>query len=98
MNPLPFYDDRHVKTKTRRCGDDIYTNFRGLNLPNEGVECKLFTIISIDSLLVSRKEYCLQVYFDNCVHKLINTEMVDYFDDNLFKTYYFLSFINAVLR
>ena len=58
MNVLPVYDDRYIKTKRT-----IYTNFCGLNLPEDGAECESFTIISIDSLLAYENKYYLQVYF-----------------------------------
>ena len=38
---LPVYDDRYIKTK-RLNGDKVYTNFRGLNLPENDIECKTF--------------------------------------------------------
>ena len=44
----------------------MYPNFRGLNVPEDGVVCESFTIISIDSLLVYENKYFLQVYGDNC--------------------------------
>ena len=75
---MSFYDDRHRRTKIRRYGDDIYTNFRGLNVPEDGVDSKSFTVISIDSLLVYKNKYYLQVYLDNCAYKIVNTEMEDY--------------------
>ena len=37
---LPVYDDRHLKTKITRYGDKFYTNFRGLDVPENGVECR----------------------------------------------------------
>ena len=38
-----------------------------------------------DSLLGYENEYYLQAYFDKCVYRTVNTEMVDYLDDNLFE-------------
>ena len=58
MNALPLYDDRYIKTKRR-----IYTNFCGLNLPEDDVECESFTIVSSDSLLSYENKYYLQVYY-----------------------------------
>ena len=55
-------------------------------MPEDVVEYKSFTIISIDSLLVYESKYYLQVYFDNCAHKIVRTEMIDYLDDNLFES------------
>ena len=40
----------------------FYTNFRGLNFPEGGVECESFSIISIDYLLVYENKYYLKVY------------------------------------
>ena len=78
LNTLPVYGDRYIKTKIRTYGDKMYTNFSGLNVPED------FTIISIDSLLICENKYYLQVYVDNCPYKVANTEMTDYLDDNLF--------------
>ena len=36
----------------RTFADKVYTNFRGLNLPKDDIECESFTVISIDFLLV----------------------------------------------
>ena len=50
-----LYQSRYIKTKIRTYGDKVYTNFRGLNVPEDNIECESFTVISIDSLLVSKK-------------------------------------------
>ena len=34
---LPVYDDRCIKTKIKTCDVKVYTNFRGLNVPEDGV-------------------------------------------------------------
>ena len=46
-----------------------------------------FTVISGNSLLVYKNRYYLQVYLDNCVHKIIDKQITDYLEDNLFETY-----------
>ena len=40
LNALPIYDDRYIKTKIRTCGDKVYTNFHGLNVPENDKECE----------------------------------------------------------
>ena len=85
LNALPVYDDTYVKTKTRTCGDKVYTNFRGLNVPEDDIECELFTVISIDSLLVYDDKYYPQVFLDNCAYKIVNKQMTDYLDENIFE-------------
>ena len=47
LNALPVYDDRYIKTKIRTYGDKVYTNFRGLNVPEDDIECHFFTVISM---------------------------------------------------
>ena len=74
-----------IKTKTRTYGDKIYTNFRGLDVPEDGVECKSFTVISIDSLLVYDSKCYSQLYLDNCAYKVLENQIIDYLDDNLFE-------------
>ena len=35
LNASPVYDDRYIKTKIRTFDDKVYTNFRGLNVPED---------------------------------------------------------------
>ena len=107
LNALPVYDDRYIKTKIRTYGDKIYTNFRGLNVP-EDESSESFTIIYIDPFFFYENKYYLQVYLDNCVHKNVGKQMIDYLYDNIFKSredfffFFFrfskISLINVVLR
>ena len=73
-----------MKTKTKKYGDKVFSNFRGLNVPEDDTECEFFAVFSIDSLLVQDKKYC-QVKLDNCCHKNVNKQMTDYLDENLFE-------------
>ena len=81
MNALPVYDDRYIKTKIKIYGDKAYTNFIGLNVPEDDIECEFFTFISIESLLLYEKKYFLQVYIDNCAGKIVDKWMIDYLGD-----------------
>ena len=85
LNTLPVYDDRYIKTKITTFGDKFYTNIRDLYVPEGDIECESFTVISIYSLLVCDKKYYLQVYLDNYAYKIVNKQMTDYLDGNLFK-------------
>ena len=49
MNSLPVYDDSYIKTKIRIYDDKVYTNFYGLNMPEDDTEFESCIIISIDS-------------------------------------------------
>ena len=85
LNALPVYDDRYIKTKIRIYDGKVYTNFCGLNVPKDDIECESFTVISIDSLLAYENKYYLQVYLDNYAYKTANKQITDYLDDNLFE-------------
>ena len=52
LNALPVYNDRYIKIKIRTYGDKVYTNFRGLNVSEDDMECESLTVISVDCLLV----------------------------------------------
>ena len=60
---------------------------RGLDTPEDDIECESFTVIFIDSLLVYDKKYYLQLYLDNCDYKIMNKQVTDYLDENLFEDY-----------
>ena len=85
LNALQVYDDRYIKTKRRIYSDKVYTDFCGLNIPGDDIECESFTVISIDSLFVHENKYYLQVYLDNCAYKIANKQMTDYLDENCFE-------------
>ena len=52
LNSLSVYDNTYIKTKIRKCGEKAHTNFHGLNVPEDDIECESFTVISIESLHV----------------------------------------------
>ena len=85
LNALPVYDDRYIETKIRIYGDKAYTNFRGLNVAEEDIEWESFAAIFFYSFLVYDNKYYLQVYLDNCAYKIVNKQMTDYFDENIFE-------------
>ena len=70
---MSVYVDNYMKTKLRKYGDKVYTNFDVLSVPENGVECESFTIISIDPLFSIKNRYCLQVYLGKCSNKIVNT-------------------------
>ena len=78
-------DDRYIKTKAITYGNKVYTNFLGLNIPENDIEFGSFTFISIDCLLVYENKYYLQVHLDNCTYKIEIKRMPNYIDGNLFE-------------
>ena len=66
MSALPVYDNRYIKTRIRGYDAKVCTNFGDVNVPEDGVECYCFAIISIDFVLVYENKNYLQVYLDTC--------------------------------
>ena len=54
LNTLPVYDNRYIKTKIKTCCDKINTNFSGLNVSEDGVECESFTFFLLILYLLMR--------------------------------------------
>ena len=86
MNTSPVYNDKYIKTQLRTYTDKVYTNLHGLNVPQDHGEPESFTIISIDSLLACESKCYLQVYLDNLAYKIVDTQMIDYLDNTIFKS------------
>ena len=51
-------------------------------MPDDEIESESFTVIFIDFLFVFKN---LEVYLDNCAYKVVNKQMTDYLDENLFE-------------
>ena len=54
-------------------------------MPKDDIECESFTVISIDSLILYKNKYYLQVHLDNCTYKIVNKQMTDYHNEKLFE-------------
>ena len=86
MNALLVYDDRYIKTKVKAYYDKVCTNFRGLNVSEDDTECASLEVISVNSLLVYKNKYYLEVYLNNYAYRIENKPMTDYLGKNLFET------------
>ena len=72
--------------KLSKIDDKVNTNFRGLNVPEDGVKRESFTILSTDYLLAYESKYYRPVYVDNSAYKIVNMQMTNFFDNNLFES------------
>ena len=66
-----------MDTKRRTSGYNICGSICGLNVPEDYVECESFIIISIDSLLVHKNKYYLQVNLDSCAYETVDEQKID---------------------
>ena len=58
-------------------------------MPEDDIKCEYFIFISLDSLLVYKKQYYLQVYLDNCAYKIVYKQMTDHFYEIFLKIKYY---------
>ena len=82
LNALPVYNDKYRKTKIRAYSDKLCANFGGLNVQKDDVELESFIIITINSLLAYQSNYYLQVYLGNYAYKIVDKQLIDYFDNH----------------
>ena len=61
-----------------------FFKLRGLNVPENDIECDSFTVFSIDSLRAYDK-ILSAVYLDNFAYRIAKKQMTDYLDENLFE-------------
>ena len=73
-----IYYDRSIKTKKRTYSDKAYINFYGLNAPENYIECKSFTVVSIYSFLTYQNKYYPQLSLYNQTYKIAGKQMLDY--------------------
>ena len=74
---LPVYDETYMKNKIKTYFDKVYTNFCGLHLPVDDIECESFTVISNDFLILYENKYFLQVYLEYYTYKVIHKQMIE---------------------
>ena len=53
-------------------------------MPEDDI-CESFRVISVNSLLLYKNKYYLQIYLDNYSYKIANKKMTDYLDDGFFE-------------
>ena len=54
-------------------------------MQEDDIECESLKVISIDPLLVYDNKYHFQAYLDNCPYKIVNKQITNCLDKNLFE-------------
>ena len=66
-----------IKRKKEHMAKWFILIFCVLNVPENGLDCESFRIISTDSLFVYKSKYYLQAYLDNPAHKVVDKQLID---------------------
>ena len=83
--PTYDYDDKYIKTKTKKYADIIITNFHDKKIPKEKVPCKCLSmpIIMLDSLIEPDEKYYPQTFLEECNHIQEKIKFENYIDEEL---------------
>ena len=81
--PVYSDDNKYMKTKIKIYGNSVITNFHNKKIPKEKEPCKCLSIIIIDSVIKSNKNFYPQTLLEECkyVREKIKTET--YIDEGL---------------
>ena len=77
-----IYDDRYIKTKVKTF-KTLKTLFSGNIMPEERIECKCISCISVDSTMKIEKKYYPQVYLEQCKYKVKERKIRNFIDYDL---------------
>ena len=60
----PVYNEKYLKTKVKSYNEKINTNFHDNKIPKEGSEFTCLSVILIDSVFKTGKNYYAQVFLE----------------------------------
>ena len=86
LSVFPVYVDRYIKTKTRIYTNKVCTNFRGLNVWENYIECDFLQSFLLNLCLYMKANITSKYVYIIALKKVYTTES-DYLDDNLFETH-----------
>ena len=83
INSKPVYKHKYLKVKVREFNGVIKTNFLGNDMPKENMHYTCIACITIDSVLRTDKKFHLQVYLEECKHKVKKMHMSRFINTKL---------------
>ena len=76
-------DDKYIKAKIKTYADIITTNFHNKKMPKGKVLCKCLSIIMLDSVIESDKEYYPQTFLEESKYVQEKIKFENYIDKEL---------------
>ena len=61
-----MYNEKYLKAKIKSYNGKINTNFHNNRIPKEGSQCICLSVILIDSVFRTGKNYYLQMFLEEC--------------------------------
>ena len=77
----PVYNEKYLKAKIKSSNGKINTNFHNNKIPKEGSQFICLSVLLIDSVLRTGKNYYPQVFLDKCKHVVKEKKIPKYILD-----------------
>ena len=74
---------KYLKAKTKSCNGKSNTNFHNNKISKEGSQFICWSVILINSVFRTCKNYYPQVFFEECEYVLREKEMPEYITDDI---------------
>ena len=73
-----MYNDKYINTKIKIYNNKVYKNFQHNKIPKDNEYCTCLSVVLLDSILVnSNKEYCPQIFLEECKYAIKNTKILN---------------------
>ena len=79
----PVYYEKYIKTKIKPYNGKINTNFQNNKIPREGSQFICFSVILINSVLRTSKNYYPQVFLEECKYAVKEKKIPRCIIDNI---------------
>ena len=79
----PVHNENYLKAKIKSYNGKINTNFHNNIIPKEGSHCICLSVVLIDSVFRTSKNYYTQVFLEKCKHVFKEKRMPEYITDDI---------------
>ena len=79
-------DEKYIKTKIKRYGNSVITNFHSKKMPKEKAPCKCLSIIMLEFVIEAKKKYSPQILLEECKYEQERIKIENLIDDDLEKS------------
>ena len=79
----PVFNEKYLKAKIKAYNGKINTNFHNNKMPKEGSQFICLSVILIDSIFRTGKNYYPQVFLEECKYVVKEKKMPEYITDDI---------------
>ena len=79
----PVYNKKYLKTKMKSYNGKINTNFHNNKIPKEGSQCICLSVILINSVFRTSKNYYPEMFLEECKYVVKSKNMSKYIIDDM---------------